>query len=64
MLTRVDLWHFKCFETLKLPLRPLSLFTGVNASGKSSIMQALVLLHQTMREHEWVLAPDAERQHR
>ena len=53
MLTRIDLRNFKCFEMLKLPLRPLTLLSGANASGKSSVMQALVLLHQTMREHEW-----------
>ena len=53
MLTRIDLRHFKCFALLKLPLRPLTLLSGANASGKSSILQALVLLHQTMREHEW-----------
>ena len=44
---------FKCFETLKLSLCPLTLLSGANASGKSSVMQALALLHQTMREHEW-----------
>ena len=53
MLTQIDLRHFKCFETLKLPLCPLTLLSGTNASGKSSVLQALVLLHQTMREHEW-----------
>ena len=53
MLTRIDLRYFKCFDSLKLPLRPLTLLSGANASGKSSVMQALVLLHQTMREHEW-----------
>ena len=53
MLTRIDLRHFKCFELLKLPLQPLTLLSGANASGKSSVLQALVLLHQTMREHEW-----------
>lgn len=53
MLTRIDLRHFKCFETLKLPLCPLTLLSGANSSGKSSALQALVLLHQTMREHEW-----------
>ena len=53
MITRIDLRHFKCFETLKLPVCPLTLLAGANASGKSSAMQALVLLHQTMREHEW-----------
>ncbi|MCY4585108.1 MAG: DUF3696 domain-containing protein [Bryobacterales bacterium] len=55
MLTRIDLSYFKCFETLKLPLSPLTLLSGANASGKSSVMQALVLLHQTMCEHEWSL---------
>ncbi len=53
MITRLDLRHFKCFEALKLPLRPLTLLSGTNASGKSSLLQALALLHQTMREHEW-----------
>lgn len=53
MLSRLDLWQFKCFESLHLPLAPLTLLAGANASGKSSVLQALVLLHQTMREHEW-----------
>lgn len=53
MITRIDLRHFKCFETLRLPLRSLTLLSGVNASGKSSVLQALVLLHQTIREDEW-----------
>ena len=53
MLTGIDLKHFKCFDLLKLPLRPLTLLSGANASGKSSVLQALVLLHQTITEHEW-----------
>ena len=53
MLTRLDLGHFKCFTSLRLPLAPLNLLSGINAAGKSSVMQALVLLHQTMRDHEW-----------
>jgi len=53
MLTRLDLQCFKCFELLRLPLEHLTLLSGSNASGKSSALQALVLLHQTIREHEW-----------
>ena len=53
MLRRIDLRYFKCFTAVKLPLCPLTLLSGANASGKSSVLQALVLLHQTMREHEW-----------
>lgn len=53
MLEQIDLHHFKCFERLSLPVKPLTLLTGTNASGKSSVLQALVLLQQTMREQEW-----------
>ena len=53
VLTRLELRSFKCFELLRLPLAPLTLLTGFNASGKSSVLQALALLHQTMEEHEW-----------
>lgn len=53
MLTRIDLQLFKCFSALKLPMSALTLLAGSNAAGKSSIMQALVLLHQTASEHEW-----------
>ena len=53
MLDQLELRNFKCFELLKLPLGSLTLLSGTNASGKSSVLQSLVLLHQTMREHEW-----------
>lgn len=53
MLERLELRHFQCFEKLDLQLGPLTLLSGANASGKSSALQALVLLHQTIREHEW-----------
>ena len=53
MINRLDLTTFKCFDLLRLPLGSLTLLSGTNASGKSSILQALVLLHQTMQENEW-----------
>ena len=53
MLSLLELRNFKCFELLKLPLAPLTLLCGTNASGKSSVLQSLVLLHQTMRDQEW-----------
>ena len=53
MITRLDLRHFKCFRQLKLPLGSLTLLSGGNASGKSSVMHALALLQQTIREDEW-----------
>lgn len=53
MLELLELRQFKCFELLRLPLSNLTILSGPNASGKSSILQALMLLHQTMRDHEW-----------
>lgn len=53
MITQLDLQTFKCFKELNLPVAPLTLLSGGNASGKSTILQSLVLLNQTMREHEW-----------
>lgn len=50
MLTRIELQHFKCFELLKLPLAPLTLLAGANASGKSTVLQAIGLLHQTVKD--------------
>lgn len=53
MITQIDLDHFKCFRRLRLPLAQLTLLSGANASGKSTVIQSLVLLHQTMLDHEW-----------
>ncbi|MBN2529920.1 MAG: DUF3696 domain-containing protein [Deltaproteobacteria bacterium] len=53
MIRRIDLNYFKCFKKLRLPLSPLTMLSGTNATGKSSVLQALVLLHQTIVEQEW-----------
>lgn len=53
MIQNIELKNFKCFELLKLPVAELTLLSGSNASGKSSLLQSLVLLHQTIRENEW-----------
>jgi len=47
MIDNLYLEHFKCFAELRLPLGSLTLLTGVNAAGKSSVIQSLVLLQQT-----------------
>jgi hypothetical protein len=53
MLTELRLDSFKCFETLKLPLRPMTLLSGTNGGGKSSVIQSLVLLSHTLSKREW-----------
>ena len=53
MIVQIDLENFKCFERFSLPLSPLTLLSGTNASGKSSVLQAVALLHQTVCTDEW-----------
>lgn len=52
MLREIRFEHFKCFEALTLPIAPLTLLAGVNAAGKSTIVQALALLRQSVVEAE------------
>lgn len=47
MLQSVHLENYKCFDNLDLEFRNMTVFAGVNGSGKSSIIQALLLLRQT-----------------
>ncbi|MFA0773861.1 MAG: hypothetical protein KEFWMYNX_001893, partial [Candidatus Fervidibacter sp.] len=49
MLTKLRIRNFKCFEdTGEMEIRPLTLLVGPNSSGKSSIMQFLLALRQTV----------------
>ncbi|MBH5337423.1 DUF3696 domain-containing protein [Streptomyces pactum] len=47
MINHIKLINFKAFRRLELPLGPLTLLTGLNSSGKSSVLQALALLRQS-----------------
>jgi predicted ATPase len=53
MLNELHLSSFKCFDNLDLPLAPLTVLSGINGGGKSSVIQSLVLLAQTLDEREW-----------
>jgi len=49
MLTGFRVQNFKAFEdTTFIELEPLTLLSGINSAGKSSILQALLLLKQTL----------------
>lgn len=50
MLTHIKLNNFKIWRsTGQMSLAPLTLLFGVNSSGKSSLIQSLLLLRQTMK---------------
>jgi predicted ATPase len=49
VITALHLRNFKCFQDLDLPLNKLTLLTGFNAAGKSTVLQTILLLAQTLR---------------
>jgi len=60
MLKQLILANFKSFgERQVIPLAPITLIFGANSAGKSSILQSLLLLKQTleMNDDEVVLSP-------
>ena len=52
MLTQITLDRFKCFNRLCMPIKPLTLIAGANGAGKSSVIQALLLLVQSCKDKD------------
>lgn len=48
MFKKVNIKNFKCFDNISLNFTNLTILTGQNSSGKSSIIQALLLLLQSI----------------
>lgn len=64
MLRTIKLLHFKCFEVLDLNCTSLNLLCGLNGMGKSSVIQALLVLRQSFETGELLngrLVLDGER---
>ncbi|MET9294321.1 DUF3696 domain-containing protein [Streptomyces sp. NPDC003077] len=57
MIDRLTLHNFKAFRDTSLPLGPLTLLTGLNSSGKSSVLQAIALLRQSYETGDLVVYP-------
>ena len=47
MLSNISIQNFKSLKNLTLTITNLNIFTGLNGSGKSSLMQTLLLLRQS-----------------
>ena len=47
MIERVRMRNFKCFDDASIPLNRLTVLAGLNGAGKSSAIQALLLLRQS-----------------
>lgn len=50
MITRLSLHGFKCFVNQEFRIAPLTFLSGLNSSGKSSILQALNILSKKQSE--------------
>jgi predicted ATPase len=47
MINSLRIQEYKCFSDQTLPLRALTLLAGANATGKSTVIQSLLLLRQS-----------------
>ncbi|GGK73330.1 AAA family ATPase [Streptomyces flaveus] len=50
MITALGIQNLKCFSDAEFDLRPLTVLTGLNGSGKSTVIQALLLARQAARQ--------------
>ncbi|MEH2064652.1 MAG: DUF3696 domain-containing protein [Nostoc sp.] len=50
MITSLRLINFKRFDNQFLEFRPLTLISGLNSTGKSSVLQSLLLLRQSYQQ--------------
>lgn len=46
MITRIKAENFKCLKRLDVPLKGLTVLTGLNGAGKSSVIQAMLYIRQ------------------
>jgi predicted ATPase len=50
MISQLHLLNFKCFEDQTFQFKPLTVLTGLNGTGKSSVLQSLLVLCQSYPE--------------
>lgn len=48
MIDELTLTNFKAFQRARIPLGRLTLLSGLNSSGKSTVLQALAMLRQSL----------------
>src|SRR5580704_2750704 len=52
MIERIRIQNFKASRDVDLRLAPLTVLTGLNSSGKSTLLQAVGLLRQSYENRE------------
>lgn len=51
MINQLYVQSFKCFAETTIPLGPLTILSGLNGMGKSTTLQALLILKQTLDDN-------------
>lgn len=49
MLTRIKLDNFKCVPPINFQLGKVNIFAGYNGRGKSSVLQTLLMMSQSIK---------------
>jgi len=52
MLRRLELENFKSWEKLEIDLKPITLLFGANSSGKTALLDSLLMLKQTAESND------------
>ena len=59
LINSLSLKNFKCFEELDVKFAPITLLTGANSSGKSSLINAILAVMQT-EQFPFYLSPNGK----
>lgn len=55
MLNKISLKNFKAFREAQIEIKPITILIGPNNSGKSSLLQSIILIQQTLESSNSVL---------
>lgn len=55
MLSKISLKNFKAFKEAEIEIKPITILIGPNNSGKSSLLQSIILIQQTLESSNSVL---------
>jgi len=62
MLTRIEIENYRCFPSLNVELRPLTVLIGLNNTGKSALLDAILALRKDGKlelSDQWRLQSDS-----
>lgn len=55
MIKHIEIENFKCLDHISVKLAPMTVLAGLNGMGKSTFMQALLVLHQSAIDSKFPL---------